>query len=148
MVIISLSGFHQKVWFDYVSPLEIPLFHEKTLFHFKLSMTHFEGFSSPVLLMSCPQGPFGSWKIGFFNFSSPLFRASCPQGPLGAGNLTFIFQAWKLCFLTDGSSQKRSGSSQKLPGSSQKRPGSSQKLDRQDFEKVGKQISVRICWIF
>ena len=48
------------------------------------------GFSSPMLLMSCPQGPFGSWKIDFLDFSSPLFRASCPQGP---------FRSWKFDFL-------------------------------------------------
>ena len=53
-----------------------------------------KGFSSPVLLMSCPQGPFGSWKFDFFNFSSPLSGCRARRGLLGAGNLTFsIFQA-------------------------------------------------------
>ena len=139
MVIMSLSGFHQKVRFDCVFPIEIPLFHGKARFHSNLSRAHFEGFfSSTMLLMSCPQGPFGSWEIDFLDFSSPLFRVSCPQGPFGSWKFDFlnfssplfqasspqgpfgswkfdlfIFQAWKLCFLTDGSSQKRSGSSQK-----------------------------------
>ena len=90
MVIISLSGFHQKVRLDCVFPIEIPLFYEKTLFHFKLSRIYFEGFSSPVLLMSCPQGPFGSWKFDFLNFASPLLRVSCPQGPLGSWKFDFL----------------------------------------------------------
>ena len=49
-----------------------------------------KGFSNPALLMSCPQGPLGSWKFDFLNFSSPWFRASCPQGP---------FRSWKFYFL-------------------------------------------------
>ena len=48
-----------------------------------------KGFSSLVLLMSCPQGPFGSWKFDFFNFSSPLSGCRARRGFLGAGNLTF-----------------------------------------------------------
>ena len=53
-----------------------------------------KGSSSPVLLMSCPQGPFGSWKIDFLDFSSPLSSCRARRGLLGAGNLTFsIFQA-------------------------------------------------------
>ena len=39
-----------------------------------------KGFSNPVLLMSCPQGPFGSWKFEFFDF-----QALCPVAvPAGA----------------------------------------------------------------
>ena len=53
-----------------------------------------KGFSNSALLMSCPQGPFGSWKFDFFNFSSPLSGCRARRGLLGAGNLTFsIFQA-------------------------------------------------------
>ena len=53
-----------------------------------------KGFSNPVLLMSCPQGPFGSWKFDVFNFSSPLSGCRARRGLLGAVNLTFsIFQA-------------------------------------------------------
>ena len=51
-------------------------------------------FASPVLPMSCPQGPFGSWKFNSLIFSSPLSRCRARRGLLGAGNLTFsIFQA-------------------------------------------------------
>ena len=49
-----------------------------------------KGFSSPVLLMSCPQGPFGSWKFDFLIFSSPLSGCRARRGLLGAGNLTFL----------------------------------------------------------
>ena len=49
-----------------------------------------KGFSNPALLMSCPQGPFGSWKFDFFNFSSPLSGCRARRGLLGAGNLTFL----------------------------------------------------------
>ena len=118
MVIISLSGFHQKVRFDCVFPIEIPLFHEKALFHFNLSRAYFEGFFEscapdvvpagafweleiwlfdffkPFVRLPCPQGPFGGWKFDFFNFSSPLSGCRARRGLLGTGNLTFsIFQA-------------------------------------------------------
>ena len=49
-----------------------------------------KGFSNPALLMSCPQGPFGSWKFDFLIFSSPLFRVSCPQGPFGGWKFDFF----------------------------------------------------------
>ena len=114
MVIISLSSFHQKVRFDCVFPIEIPLFHENILFHFKLSGAYFEGvfescapdvvpagafweleiwlfeFFKPFVRLSCPQGPFGGWKFDFFNFSSPLSGCRARRGLLGAGNLTFL----------------------------------------------------------
>ena len=118
MVIISLSGFHQKVRFDCVFPIEIPLFHENTLFHFNLSRARFEGFFEfcapdvvpagafgeleiwlfqffkPFVRLPCPQGPFGGWKFDFFNFSSPLSGCRARRGLLGAENLNFlIFQA-------------------------------------------------------
>ena len=90
MVIISSSSFHQKHRFDLFFPIEIPLFHEQPLFHFKLSRAYFEGFLLCfVLPMSCPQGPFGSWKFDFLIFSSPLFRMSCPQGPFGSWKIHF-----------------------------------------------------------
>ena len=47
-------------------------------------------FSSPTLLMSCPQGPFGSWKCDFLIFSRLLFRVSCPQGPFGGWKFDFF----------------------------------------------------------
>ena len=43
MVILSLSTFREKVRFDCMFPIEIPLFHEETLFHFKPSGIYFEG---------------------------------------------------------------------------------------------------------
>ena len=49
-----------------------------------------KGFSSPVLLMSCPQGPFGSWKFDFFDFFKPFVRLSCPQGPFGSWKFDFF----------------------------------------------------------
>ena len=85
--------------------------------HFSI-LTYLElilkGSSNPALLMSCPQGPFGSWKFDFFHFfkpfvpgvvpagafweleiwlfefSNPLFRLSCPQGPFGSWKLNFF----------------------------------------------------------
>ena len=42
-----------------------------------------KGFSSPVLLMSCPLGPFGSWKFDLLNFSSPLSGCRARRGLLG-----------------------------------------------------------------
>ena len=44
MAILSLSTFRKKVRFDCIFPIEIPLFHEQTLFHFKPSGIYFEGF--------------------------------------------------------------------------------------------------------
>ena len=44
MVILSLSTFREKVRFDCIFPIEIPLFHGKPLFHFKPSGIYFEGF--------------------------------------------------------------------------------------------------------
>ena len=44
MVILSLSTVRGKVRFDFVFPIEIPLFHGKPLFHFKPSGIYFEGF--------------------------------------------------------------------------------------------------------
>ena len=49
----------------------------------------FFNFSSPLCRLSCPQGPFGSWKFDFFDFSSPLWRLSCPQGPFGSWKFDF-----------------------------------------------------------
>ena len=45
MVIISLSSFHQKHWFDWFCSIEIPLFHEQPLFHFKLSRPYSKRFA-------------------------------------------------------------------------------------------------------
>ena len=91
MVIISLSNFHQRVRFDCVFPIEIPLFPRKK--HFSI-LTCLElilkVFSNSALLMSCPQGPFGSWKFDFLIFSSPLFLVSCPQGPFGGWKFDFF----------------------------------------------------------
>ena len=44
MVILSLSTFREKVRFDCIFPIEIPLFHGKPLFHFKPSGIYFVGF--------------------------------------------------------------------------------------------------------
>ncbi len=47
MVILSLSTFREKVRFDCIFPIEIPLFHGKPLFHFKPSGIYFEGILFP-----------------------------------------------------------------------------------------------------
>ena len=47
MVILSLSTFREKVRFDCIFPIDIPLFHGKPLFHFKPSGIYFEGFLFP-----------------------------------------------------------------------------------------------------
>ena len=70
MVIISLSVFHQKVRFDCVFPIEIPLFHEKTLFHFKLSRAYLEWFFE-----SCAPD---RGLLGAGNLTFPIFQALCP----------------------------------------------------------------------
>ena len=94
MILWWLSLYHvfiQNIDLTVFSPIEIPLFHEQPLFHFKLSRAYFEGFLLCfVLWMSCLQGPFGSWKFDFFNFSSPLFRVSWPQGPFGSWKFDFF----------------------------------------------------------
>ena len=61
MVIISSSGFHQKVRFDYVFPIEIPLFHEKALFYFKLSRAYCEEFFEFFATDVVPAGAF--WEL-------------------------------------------------------------------------------------
>ena len=61
MVILSLSVFHQKVRFDCVFPLEIPLFHEKALFHFTVSRADFEGFFESRAPDVVPAGAF--WEL-------------------------------------------------------------------------------------
>ena len=45
MVILSLSTFRDKVRFDCIFPIDIQLFHGKSLFRFKPSGIYFEGFS-------------------------------------------------------------------------------------------------------
>ena len=44
MVILSLSTFREKVRFDCIFSIEIPLFHGTPLFHFEPSGIYFEGF--------------------------------------------------------------------------------------------------------
>ena len=44
MVILSLSTFRGNVQFVWVFPIDMPLFREKSLFHFKPSGIYFEGF--------------------------------------------------------------------------------------------------------
>ena len=90
MVIISLSVVHQKVRFDCVFSMQIPLFHEKNLSILTCLELILKGFSNPALLMSCQQGPFGSWKYDFLIFIKPLIRLSCPQGPLGSCKFDFF----------------------------------------------------------
>ena len=70
MVIISLSSFHQKHWFDCFFPIEIPLFHEQPLFHFKLSR---------------------AGNLTFWTFQALCSGRRARRGLLGAGNLTFLF---------------------------------------------------------
>ena len=70
MVIISLSSFHQKHWFDLFFPIEIPLFHEQPLFHFKLSR---------------------AGNLTFWTFQALCSGRRARRGLLGAGNLTFLF---------------------------------------------------------
>ena len=47
MVILSLSTFLEKVRFDCIFPIDIPLFHGKPLFHFKPPGIYFEGILFP-----------------------------------------------------------------------------------------------------
>ena len=118
MVIISLSVFHQKLWFDRVFPIEIPLFHEKALFHFKLSRAYFEGFFESCAPDVVPAGAFWeveNWLFGFFKpfvpgvvpagafwelktcvseFSSPLFQVSFPQGLFCSSKIDFPIFCW------------------------------------------------------
>ena len=93
MVIISLSSFHQKHSLDcFCFSIEIPLVHEQPLFHFKLSRAYFEWFLLCfVLWMSCPQGPFGSWKFDFWIFHALCSGCRARRGLLGAEHLTFEF---------------------------------------------------------
>ena len=114
MVIISLSSFHQKVRFDCVFPIEIPLFHEKTLFHFNLSRAYFERFfesCAPDVVpagafweleiwlfwffqalcpVAVPAGAFWGLEIWLFQFFKPFVRLSCPQGPFGDWKFDFF----------------------------------------------------------
>ena len=89
MVIISLSSFHQKVRFDCVFPIEIPLFHENILFHFKLSGAYFEGVFESCAPDVVPAGAFWELEIWLFEFWSPttsprvLWTPSSAFGALG-----------------------------------------------------------------
>ena len=65
MVILSLSTFREKVRFDCIFPIEIPLFHGKPLFHFKPSGIYFEGF-----LFSSEYFPCYYYLFYFFVFST------------------------------------------------------------------------------
>ena len=84
MVIISLSSFHQKVRFDCVFPIEIPLFHENILFHFKLSGAYFEGVFESCAPDVVPAGAFWELEIWLFEFFKPLFTLISPYFPLFA----------------------------------------------------------------
>ena len=77
MVILSLSTFREKAWFDCISPIDIQLFDGKQLFHVKPSGIYFEGFlfrseCFPILLL-------------FFVFSTlamaPWLLSQAPQDP-------------------------------------------------------------------
>ena len=74
--------------------MEIPLFHEKALFHFNLSRAYFEGFFESCAPDVVPAGAFGELEICLFQFFKSFVRLSCPQGPLGSCKFDFsVFQA-------------------------------------------------------
>ena len=84
MVIISLSGFHQKVRFDCVFPMEIPLFHENPLFHFTPYKNHLQrtlcsDFRSQLLFLFYENRPAKTqFQIGPFSTNARPEKSRTP----------------------------------------------------------------------
>ena len=82
MVILSLSTFREKVRFDCIFRIEIPLVHGKQLFHFKQSGMYFQWFLKCFLIVfsSCFDGSLNHFGHVLWGYPIKFYVPKRPAG--------------------------------------------------------------------